>query len=313
LGSGERVGERFAGELLPPDPLFIGENRQRPLQPLGADVPYHLLVIGRGEAERPAGDTDRRGGGRRQLRCRRSRPVSDGACEELVAAVHEEVQRLPEAERAALVLCDLQGVSQPDAAVRLGWPLGSVSGRLCKARQRLLNRLAARGVAPAVVVGVGITAAGAGAVPAGVFETVRTFSASPVAASSAAAAPARGFTEGVTMRVKVTAAVTIAALGLTGGAVLLSAVKKLIELMTCRRRRFRRRRGTRITSSGWRVRPVDPAFRFVRRAQGSRVRGGAKTTSTSAFRRTAGPKIRWPFCRSCFREPSSRPTCGPIR
>ncbi|QJW94495.1 RNA polymerase sigma factor [Frigoriglobus tundricola] len=89
------------------------------------------------------------------------RSVPDAAWEGLVAAVHEEVQRLPDAERTAFVLCDLEGVAQADAAVRLGWPLGSVSGRLCKARQRLLDRLTARGIAPAVVVGIGLTAGAA--------------------------------------------------------------------------------------------------------------------------------------------------------
>jgi RNA polymerase sigma factor (sigma-70 family) len=152
------------------------------------------------------------------------RPVSDVAWEALVAAVHEEIQQLPEAERTAFVLCELQGVSQPDAAARLGWPLGSVSGRLCKARQRLLDRLTARGVAPAAVVGIGLTAGAASAVPANLFEVVKTFPTSSVAASSAATALARGLLEGVTMRMKLTAAaaVMVAALGLTGGAALLS-------------------------------------------------------------------------------------------
>ncbi|MFM8274609.1 MAG: RNA polymerase sigma factor, partial [Gemmata sp.] len=77
------------------------------------------------------------------------RPVANASWDALVRAVHEEVQRLPEPERTAFVLCDLEGVPQADAAARLGWPLGSLSGRLCKARQRLMDRLSARGVAPA--------------------------------------------------------------------------------------------------------------------------------------------------------------------
>ncbi len=152
------------------------------------------------------------------------RPVPDAAWESLVAAVHEEVQRLPEAERTAFVLCDLEGVSQADAAARLKWPLGSLSGRLCKARQRLLERLTARGVAPAAVVGIGMTAGAASAVPAKLFDAVKVFPGSPGAASSVATALARGLTEGVTMRMKLMAATTVvaAAFGLTGGAVVLS-------------------------------------------------------------------------------------------
>ncbi len=172
----------------------------------------------------------RRGCARRRTRERRAatpeadRPVSDGAWEALLAAVHEEVQRLPDAERTAFVLCDLEGVSQPDAAARLGWPLGSLSGRLCRARQRLVDRLSARGVAPAAAVGIGLTAGVASAVPANLFEVVKFFPASPATASTAAAVLARGLTEGIAMKLKlVTAALVVAAgFGLTGGAVWLS-------------------------------------------------------------------------------------------
>jgi hypothetical protein len=152
------------------------------------------------------------------------RPVSDAAWSVLVAAVHEEVQRLSDAERTAFVLCDLQGVTQADAAARLGWALGSVSARLCKARQRLLDRLTARGVAPAALAGVGLTAGVAGAVPAALFDTVKQFPATPLAASSGALVLAHGLMEGVAMRVKLTvvATVVVAALGLTGGAVWMS-------------------------------------------------------------------------------------------
>lgn len=153
-----------------------------------------------------------------------SQPVGDAAWEALVLAVHEEVQRLPGAERAAFVLCELEGVSQPDAAARLGWPLGSLSGRLCKARQKLLELLAARGIAPAGAVGVGLSAGAAHAVPEHLVSVATSLPAGAGAASSAALALARGLTEGVTMRVKlaVAAGVLVAALGATGGAALLS-------------------------------------------------------------------------------------------
>jgi len=156
-----------------------------------------------------------------------SQPVGDAAWEALVLAVHEEVQRLPGAERAAFVLCELEGVSQPDAAARLGWPLGSLSGRLCKARQKLLELLAARGIAPATAVGVGLSAGAAHAVPEHLVSVATSLPAGAGAASSAALALARGLTEGVTMRVKlsVAAGVLVAALGMTGGAALLSKVE----------------------------------------------------------------------------------------
>ncbi|MBY0513535.1 MAG: sigma-70 family RNA polymerase sigma factor, partial [Gemmataceae bacterium] len=76
------------------------------------------------------------------------RPVPDAAWEALLAAVHDEISRLPAPLRTAFVLCDLQGVRQPDAAGRLGWKPGTLTGRLTRARQLLLERLAGRGLAP---------------------------------------------------------------------------------------------------------------------------------------------------------------------
>ncbi len=152
------------------------------------------------------------------------RPVPDAAWVGLMTAVHEEVQRLPDAERTAFVLCDLEGVRQPDAAARLGWPLGTLSGRLCKARQRLLDQLTRRGIASGVLA-LGGLAASAGSVPAALVEKVTSF---PVAAatgvSSTVAALARGLVEGATMRTKLLAAglLVAGALGLTGGAIILS-------------------------------------------------------------------------------------------
>jgi RNA polymerase sigma factor (sigma-70 family) len=93
-------------------------------------------------------------------------PVPDGAWEELLAAVHEEVQALPAALRSAFVLCGLEGVRPHDAAARLGCTPGTLTTRLARARQRLLAGLARRGIAPAVAVGaVGLAATTGGAVP----------------------------------------------------------------------------------------------------------------------------------------------------
>jgi RNA polymerase sigma factor (sigma-70 family) len=67
------------------------------------------------------------------------------------AMVHEEVDRLPQPYRAAIVLCDLEGLTQEQAARRLGWPAGTVRSRLARGRDRLRDRLTRRGLAPAGV------------------------------------------------------------------------------------------------------------------------------------------------------------------
>lgn len=65
-------------------------------------------------------------------------------------ALDEEISRLPEALRVAVVLCELDGLSRKDAATRLGIAEGTLSSRLASARKQLAARLRGRGVALAV-------------------------------------------------------------------------------------------------------------------------------------------------------------------
>ena len=60
--------------------------------------------------------------------------------------LHEEIGRLPERYREAVVLCHLEGLSTEAAAVRIGCPRGTVLSRLSRARDRLRERLTRRGV-----------------------------------------------------------------------------------------------------------------------------------------------------------------------
>src|SRR5260370_24813714 len=84
----------------------------------------------------------------RQSQCERratSMPAedeySDLALRELRDVLDQELQALPQKYQAPLVLCYLQGLSNEEAARRLGWPTGSISYRLAKGRERLRKRL----------------------------------------------------------------------------------------------------------------------------------------------------------------------------
>ena len=55
---------------------------------------------------------------------------------------------LPEAFRAVVVLCDLEGLAYLEAARRLNVPLGTVQSRLARARRRLRRSLTLKGIHP---------------------------------------------------------------------------------------------------------------------------------------------------------------------
>jgi RNA polymerase sigma factor (sigma-70 family) len=71
----------------------------------------------------------------------------DAAWNELRPVLHDEVRRLPAKYRIPVILSYLEGRTNEDVAALLHWPVGTVKGRLSRARALLRSRLARRGMA----------------------------------------------------------------------------------------------------------------------------------------------------------------------
>jgi RNA polymerase sigma factor (sigma-70 family) len=65
----------------------------------------------------------------------------------LIPMLREEMGRLPDRYRLPLVLCYLEGKTNEEAALQLRCPVGTIKGRLSRARGRLRDRLSQRGAA----------------------------------------------------------------------------------------------------------------------------------------------------------------------
>ena len=70
----------------------------------------------------------------------------EAAWNDLRPVLHDEVRRLPDKYRLPIVLSYLEGKTNEEVAELLHWPVGTVKGRLSRARALLHSRLTRRGV-----------------------------------------------------------------------------------------------------------------------------------------------------------------------
>ena len=114
----------------------------------GSLAPW-LIEVARRNALK-AGTAERR---RRMREGRVAVPQSAGSPailpDDIAPQVRAEVERLPAKYRQPVRLCYFEGRTHDEAAVALDWPVGTVRGRLARARKILHARLARRGIAPA--------------------------------------------------------------------------------------------------------------------------------------------------------------------
>jgi RNA polymerase sigma factor (sigma-70 family) len=171
---------------------------------------------------------------RQRTRERQVTPMPEPALEpdpwhDLEPVLDQELSRLPDRYRAAVVLCDLEGKTRKEAARQLGCPEGTVASRLATARKMLAKRLARHGLAlsggtlSAVLAQNAASACAPASVVSGTIKAGTLVAAGQAAAAGAIPGKVAALTEGVLRamfltKLKVlTAVLVIATLGGVAG------------------------------------------------------------------------------------------------
>jgi RNA polymerase sigma factor (sigma-70 family) len=149
--------------------------------------------------------------------------------QDLQPLLDQELSRLPDIYRVAIVLCDLEGKTRKEAARQLGVPEGTLAARLARGRVMLAKRLARHGLAVSggsLAALLAQNAASASAPTSVVVSTIKAASllaAGQAAATGLISAKAAALTDGVLKamlmtKLKIATAVllVVAVLGLGG-------------------------------------------------------------------------------------------------
>jgi RNA polymerase sigma factor (sigma-70 family) len=154
---------------------------------------------------------------------------SDATWNELRVLLDCELEQLPQIYRTPLVLCYLEGNSNSQAARELGWPIGTLKGRLVRGKQLLRQRLEKRGLTLGAVALVALlTEQVAQASVPGILMSTTTTAATafaigkPASASAGALSLANGFLRAASLGVLLKSAVLLIGLTLaTSGSALM--------------------------------------------------------------------------------------------
>ncbi|WP_165073588.1 RNA polymerase sigma factor [Paludisphaera rhizosphaerae] len=134
--------------------------------------------------------------------------------------IHQELDRLPERYRSALILCHLEGLTCEQASRRLRCAARTVETRLHRGRARLRERLLRRGLAPSLVLAALAREASAAPPSSWVQGTIRAslaFAQSPRSVAIAQATAAGPLALGVLKMMSIRQAATTVAASLAFG------------------------------------------------------------------------------------------------